>query len=82
MFAAVSPVLQSLDVPPLTDILIGEPGQIVVSLEIDVATYVCTVTVMLSVFEHLPLSLLVTVYLVVALGVTVIETVVSPVLQE
>ena len=82
MFAAVSPVLQVRDVPPLTDKLMGEPGQIVVSLEIDVATYVCTVTVMLSVFEHLPLSLLVTVYLVVALGVTVIETVVSPVLQE
>jgi hypothetical protein len=81
MVVAVAPLLQVLDVPPLTVRLTLWPLQMVVSRLMVVLTYGLTVTVTVSVVEHLPLSLLVTVYRVVALGETVMEFVVAPVFQ-
>ena len=77
----VAPVFQLCEVPPLTERVTELPRQIVWLGVTVVVKLGRTVTVTVSVLEHLPLSLLVTVYVVVSEGVTVIELVVSPVFQ-
>ena len=77
----VSPVFQTLDLPPFTERVTELPIQMVVSLVTVVATVGRIETVTVSVVAHLPFSLLVTVYVVVCEGVTVIEDVVAPLLQ-
>ena len=52
MVLVVSPVLQCLDVPPLTERVMDEPRQILVSCEAMVATVGIKDTLTLSVFEQ------------------------------
>jgi hypothetical protein len=81
MEAVVAPVLQEKAVPPEAVSVVVPPPQMVVLPAIAAVRLPLTFTVWVAVPEQFPLET-VTVYVVFAVGVTVMEVVVAPVDHE